>query len=284
MEYYAISISRNSTRLSLDGNLIRLLITGIRVLRSVYKKYESETIRMCGFTGLGKMRFDTRSRFDLCGLKPGGWLRLSVMALAFLSIPWFSPVQSLAAPDAPGVLILRWTATGDDGYVGQAHHYEVRWQLAAQGPLDTETEWQAATMVSYLPWPSAAGQIDSTLVTDLDASASYYFALRTYDEASNESVLSNSPLRTATEPNCCTGRVGDVNGVGGDEPTIGDIYVLIDYLFVSHPVLWCVAEADLNQSGGLHPQQGTDSDITIGDISILIEYLFLTGATLPDCL
>ena len=88
----------------------------------------------------------------------------------------------------------------------------------------------------------------------------------------------------ACETDCCQGRVGDVNGLGGDEPTIGDIAVIIDLLFVSaDPALVsCVAEADVNQSGGAVP---VHDDITIGDITYLIDYLFITGRSLglPDC-
>lgn len=84
---------------------------------------------------------------------------------------------------------------------------------------------------------------------------------------------------------CCVGRVGDANGLGGDEPTIGDVSVMIDALFISgNPaVIACLAEADTNQSGGSNP---LSSDITIGDISILIDYLFITGPSLglPNCL
>ena len=88
----------------------------------------------------------------------------------------------------------------------------------------------------------------------------------------------------ACEP-CCIGRVGDANGLGGDEPTIGDVSVIIDALFISaspDPIA-CLAEADVNQSGGLPPGLG---DVTIGDVSILIDYLFITGSSLglPDCL
>jgi plastocyanin len=84
---------------------------------------------------------------------------------------------------------------------------------------------------------------------------------------------------------CCSGRVGDPNGMGGDEPTIGDVSVLIDALFITgneSPVS-CLGEGDINQSGGANPVY---ADITIGDISILIDYLFITGPTLglPDCL
>jgi hypothetical protein len=84
---------------------------------------------------------------------------------------------------------------------------------------------------------------------------------------------------------CCEDRVGDGNGSGDDEPTIGDISIMIDALFIGGDaeVLGCLAEADVNQSGGVDPEA---ADITIGDISYLIDYLFITGPSLglPDCL
>lgn len=84
---------------------------------------------------------------------------------------------------------------------------------------------------------------------------------------------------------CCIGRVGDANGQSGDEPTISDISVIIDLLFISQSpdVVPCLAEADVNQSGGQFPQK---DDVTLSDASILIDYLFITGSSLglPDCL
>jgi hypothetical protein len=86
------------------------------------------------------------------------------------------------------------------------------------------------------------------------------------------------------EEGCCVGRVGDANGSGSDEPTIGDIVAIIDFLFgtMSPSSVPCLAEADVNLSGGQSP---TRADITIGDISRLIDYLFITGESLglPDC-
>jgi hypothetical protein len=80
---------------------------------------------------------------------------------------------------------------------------------------------------------------------------------------------------------CCKGRVGDVNGDGGFLPTIGDISLLIDFLFMSRAPLGCYAEADANQSGGA---DAGPEDITIGDVSRLIDNLFVSRTPLPDCL
>jgi hypothetical protein len=92
-----------------------------------------------------------------------------------------------------------------------------------------------------------------------------------------------APLTVAVHMTCCQDRVGDVNGESGDEPTIGDISAMIDMLFISVQPVECLAEADINQSGGVEP---TMDDITVGDISILIDYLFITGSSLGlnDCL
>jgi hypothetical protein len=85
---------------------------------------------------------------------------------------------------------------------------------------------------------------------------------------------------------CCSLRVGDANGTGGDEPTIGDISVMIDAKFITGFCVGnivCLTEADINQSGATTPDC---DDITIGDISILIDYLFITGSSLglANCL
>ena len=85
---------------------------------------------------------------------------------------------------------------------------------------------------------------------------------------------------------CCIGTVGNVNLDPGELVTIGDISFLIDHLFITGARVPCETEADINQSGGLHPVQGPGGDLTIGDISILIDHLFIGGPAviiLNDC-
>ena len=105
-------------------------------------------------------------------------------------------------------------------------------------------------------------------------------ATSTAASGSGGSSVCGDGKRTGTEdcdgsdPSCCSGKVGGVNGLGGDEPTIGDVSVMIDAKFMTgrcEGIIVCLAEADINQSGGCNI---TCDDITIGDISSLIEYLF----------
>jgi hypothetical protein len=109
-----------------------------------------------------------------------------------------------------GELVLHWTAPGDDGYTGQAAGYDLRYQPSELGEIDTGQEWQTAIQVQGEPQPSPSGHTDSMVVTDLEFGASYYFCIKTYDEAGNFSDLSNSPLLTV-EVSCF---VVNINTVG----------------------------------------------------------------------
>ena len=79
---------------------------------------------------------------------------------------------------------------------------------------------------------------------------------------------------------CCSGRVGDANGVGTypQEVTISDIQMLVTAKFIGslpcQEYLSCLTEADVNQSGGAIP---TCNDITISDIQTLVNHLFIAG-------
>jgi hypothetical protein len=211
---------------------------------------------------------------------------LNVVALVCLLSPLvLGDGTGSAAPEgASGGVILRWTAPGDDGRVGRATGYEVRYHPVAFGPIDTESEWQAASRAHDLPFPSLAGSKDSAMILGLTPGAGYYFALKTYDDAYNYSELSNSPLVVAILIDCCQGKVGNVSGQNWGEPTLSDVMMLVDHVFISGRSLWCAAEADIDQSGGADPQQGSNGDITLIDIMMLVDHIFLTGRPLPDCI
>jgi hypothetical protein len=88
---------------------------------------------------------------------------------------------------------------------------------------------------------------------------------------------------------CCFGRVGNVNGLGTypNEVTISDIQTLVTAKFIQGTCVGyvsCIAEGDVNQSGGADP---TCNDITISDIQTLVNHLFIAGpvnAPLKTCL
>lgn len=88
---------------------------------------------------------------------------------------------------------LRWTAPGDDGQIGRATRYDLRWSLSQ---ISTVGEFAAATPVSGAPLPQDAGTAEAATVSGLVPGTTYWFSLRTLDEAGNISVLSNAATAT----------------------------------------------------------------------------------------
>ncbi|RPJ42399.1 MAG: hypothetical protein EHM19_10465, partial [Candidatus Latescibacterota bacterium] len=97
-------------------------------------------------------------------------------------------VVDLAAVPGPslGQARLTWTAVGDDSLDGSASSYDLRWSLNAIDGVN----WPTATRLpTSAPLPSGAAE-DRVFGT-LPQGKTVHFALRTKDEAGNESGLSN---------------------------------------------------------------------------------------------
>jgi hypothetical protein len=98
----------------------------------------------------------------------------------------------VAKSPTPSSLALQWVSPGDDGMTGQASGYDIRYSLA----VITDQNWNLATQVPDTLLPKPAGQVEIRSVKGLPSSHDVYFALKTYDEASNVSRLSNCPKGT----------------------------------------------------------------------------------------
>ena len=92
---------------------------------------------------------------------------------------------------------LTWTATGDDGRIGTATSYTMRYAATAPG-ADTLAWFTGATNVPGLPAPTVAGTTQSVTVTPAGgfAAGSWHFILIAYDDAGNKSPWSNVLVRT----------------------------------------------------------------------------------------
>jgi hypothetical protein len=98
-------------------------------------------------------------------------------------------VQDLSAlpGSADGDLVLRWTAPGDDSASGIASIYVIRYSTSAI----TNGNFNSATLVMNPPVPLVAGSSQSLLMRNLVPGQRYYVALKTLDDKSNTSGLSN---------------------------------------------------------------------------------------------
>jgi hypothetical protein len=91
---------------------------------------------------------------------------------------------------------LEWTAPGDDGYQGEALGYDLRYSLS---PI-TNANFDFASRATTVPRPAGAGIRQSTRVVGLEPNRTYYFALKSVDDAGNWSMLSNVAFKTAPDP------------------------------------------------------------------------------------
>jgi beta-lactamase superfamily II metal-dependent hydrolase len=132
------------------------------------------------YYGSSQFQLEPRSNYDVVGfdhVAPGTITNLA------------------AAPgEYNGSVNLTWTATGDDGSVGTASAYTVRYSAS---PI-TSGNWASATDVTGEPSPQASGSSEAWSVRGLPAGQTLYFAIRAEDEAHNLGGVSNSPSTVVT--------------------------------------------------------------------------------------
>ena len=95
-------------------------------------------------------------------------------------------IQIYESPIVTGSLSLGWTAPGDNGSLGTAASYALKWSLS---PIDSGN-FGSATPVTLSP-PLPPGSIETATVTGLPDETKLYFAITTSDEVPLTSALSN---------------------------------------------------------------------------------------------
>lgn len=101
-----------------------------------------------------------------------------------------SKIEDLGAipGDDAGEVVLSWTAPGDDGMTGVAHHYEIKYATEAI----TDANWAWATLVDNSLLPEPSGTAESITLADLQVGTPYFFAVRAVDDEGQSAVVSNS--------------------------------------------------------------------------------------------
>jgi hypothetical protein len=109
--------------------------------------------------------------------------------LLALFVPLITLFIALPRPATGGELriTLTWTTPGDDGWVGLAAQYDVR---VSRYEIN-ETNFHKASKVAGFTVPGAVGGTQAMVVTGLTPGVSYYFAVKTRDDAGNWSSISN---------------------------------------------------------------------------------------------
>lgn len=113
-------------------------------------------------------------------------------------------------------LTLQWTAPGDDGNIGTASAYELRYSTS---PI-TALNFNSALLVGGVPAPQSAGSTESIEVTGLESSTQYYFAIITADEVPNWSGISNVANGTTDVETIAPSAIANLVAQNATETTI----------------------------------------------------------------
>jgi phosphodiesterase/alkaline phosphatase D-like protein len=120
-----------------------------------------------------------------------GWL-MPRWVMAVLAIALACAASTVIAATTSTTISLNWTSKGDDGSVGTAAVYDIRYTTV---PI-TDANWGSATQVTGEPAPKVAGQPESFTITGLTPNTTYYIGIKIADEVPNWSGLSNVITRT----------------------------------------------------------------------------------------
>ena len=82
-------------------------------------------------------------------------------------------------------------------------------------------------------------------------------------------------LTVSSNPDCCQGTRGNVDGDVNDQLDIADLVFLVDYMFTDGPLPICWEEAHIDGGGG--------SVIDISDLVHLVDYMFSGGIAPAEC-
>lgn len=109
------------------------------------------------------------------------------LGVGLLLVLLLAPALARAQGAGADSVMLAWTAPGDDQSIGRATAYDVRVSTSQI----TGSNFDAATPVSGAPAPADAGTRQTLRVRGLTRGTTYWFAVRTVDDAGNWSGVSN---------------------------------------------------------------------------------------------
>ncbi len=128
-------------------------------------------------------------------------------------------------PTQTDEVIMKWTAPGDDGTMGRADFYIMRYDSK---PITAEN-FARAVKVSDVPAPGAAGETQVVTLGNLTPDTKYYFAVQAVDDALNYGPVSNiASCKTNIQIGGESYKFTLTNDMLLNESTHGDAALLID--------------------------------------------------------
>jgi hypothetical protein len=152
---------------------------------------------------------------------------------------------------------LAWSAPGDNGNVGSAASYDIRYSTSQI----TESNFSSAIQAANTLAPQPAGTTETFTLGGLNDNTTYYAAIKATDESGNTALISNVAVFT-TQPIVPPGDT--------TPPTISNVVHVYDDTTLTARVSWITNEpADSVVMYGLHNQS---MDITVEDSDLVTSH------------
>ena len=194
------------------------------------------------------------------------------MRRSYFLLLWLTIVPLCVSDVFAASATLSWTAPGNNGMVGQATAYDIRY---ATVPI-TDANWAIATKVTNPPIPKPAGNRELFKITGLAPGTTYYLALRAADSKPNWSAVSNNAVKT-TCTGVCSGVTGNINGSPDGRTDLSDLILLVTYLqSAGTQSMYTICTEEGNVDGS------ANGIIDLADLARLVSYL-TTGTPLANC-
>lgn len=175
----------------------------------------------------------------------------------------FGVVARASAQTPYDSITLDWTAPGDDGDVGRASQYDLRYRSVAITGTDTLSWWNGATQATGEPIPSVAGATDSYTVRGLNQGTTYYFIIKALDEVGNVSDYSNVAAGTTQSCNAPTTTPGPLSAVADTGQVLVSWSSTVDPLAVSLKLYRGVGSGALTLYRTLSPTPSSYLDTSV---------------------
>lgn len=145
---------------------------------------------------------------------PGETVRMGIYA----QIPP-GAIDDLAASTGAnyGEVDLTWTAQGNNGALGTATGYIVKYSTA---PITNQTEFDSATTFPQSWTPKSPGEAENYTITGLTGDQTYYFAIEALDNIPLQASISNNPVSALAKPSIPP--VASNLDINPEEPKTGD--------------------------------------------------------------
>jgi len=193
------------------------------------------------------------------------------------------------AQTTPTSIRVTWTAPGDDGNIGTATQYDLRYSTS----VISAANFASASSWNSAPAPAAPGTSQNTTVTGLTPSTLYYFAIKTADNANNWSAISNvvskstlaapdvtPPAAIAVNITTVTDTTATLSWVATGDDSITGTAASYDVRYSVAPITLATWNASTQSTGEPTPAvAGTTQTFVVRNLSREVTYYFAIRAS-----